>query len=327
VARVHLSGGKPPRIDFHAHVLDPYVVRLAGNRNVASGFGARAGGARRTNVEAMTQPQIQIDTMDQRGIDMHMISSPTIIQGTAWASPQTDLELCRRVNDTIACWVACHPTRFIGSFVLPLQDLHLAIPEMERAVRDLGLKVANLPANVQGIYLGDVRMLPLWEALDALGAVAFIHPDGIKDPWFQNYALWNSLGQSIEETKVMASLIYEGTLDRFPNVPIVMAHGGGYFPHYTGRLDRNATNQPDSMKNIKAKPSEYLGRFHYDTCVYDPQIVRALVARVGADHLVMGSDFPVNMSDPLAFLKDETRLAPADVDLAGGAVAARLLGL
>jgi aminocarboxymuconate-semialdehyde decarboxylase len=258
---------------------------------------------------------------------MHMISSPTIIQGTAWASPQTDLELCRRVNDTIASWVARHPTRFVGSFVLPLQDPHLALPEMERAVRDLGLKIANLPANVQGIYLGDVRMLPLWEAADALGVVAFIHPDGVKDPWFQNYALWNSLGQSIEETKVMASLIYEGMLDRFPDIPIVMAHGGGYFPHYTGRLDRNATNQPDSMKNIKAKPSAYLDRFYYDTCVYDPAVVHALIARVGASRLVMGSDFPVNMSDPLAFLKDEAALSPTDVDLVGGLVAADLLGI
>jgi aminocarboxymuconate-semialdehyde decarboxylase len=198
---------------------------------------------------------------------------------------------------------------------------------MQRAVGALGLKIANLPANVHGIYLGDVRLQPFWAAADALGIVAFVHPDGVKDPWFQNYALWNSLGQSIEEAKVMASLIYEGVVDRFPNIPIVMAHGGGYFPHYMGRLDRNAVNQPDSMRNITAKPSAYLGRFYYDSCVYDPDVLRALIARVGARRLVMGSDFPVNMSDPVAFLKDDAALPPADVALVGGAVAAGLLGL
>jgi aminocarboxymuconate-semialdehyde decarboxylase len=94
-----------------------------------------------------------------------------------------------------------------------------------------------------------------------------------------------------------------------------------------GRLDRNATNQPDSMKNIAKKPSEYLGRFYYDTCVYDPDVIRSLIAKVGAGRLVMGSDFPVNMSDPLAFLKDDVGLSPTDLDRAAGGAAAQLLGL
>jgi len=310
-----------------ASVAIPFVFSLARNRNVMSGFGQRAGGARTFNAEPMLNPQVQIAHIDKHGVDKHVISSPTIIQGTHWASPQTDLELCRRVNDTIATWVQRHPTRFIGTFVLPLQDLHLAIPEMERSVRALGLRIANLPASAQGIYLGDVRMDPLWEAASALGIVAFIHPDGVRDPWFQSYNLWNSLGQSIEETKVMASLIYEGTLDRYPTVPIVMAHGGGYFPHYTGRIDRNAKNHPDTMKNIADKPSAYLGRFYYDGCVYDPTVLTALKARVGAGHIVMGSDYPVNLSDPVAFLRGDTGLTAAEVAQVAGGVAAGLLGI
>ena len=315
----------PPRIDFHAHVLDPHVLEIAAGKNVASGFGTRSAAFPPAVLGAMTLPQRQIDIMDERGIARHVISSPTVIQGTAWADPATDLRLCRHVNDTVASWTARHPDRFIGTFVLPLQDLDLAIPEMERCVRDLGMTVANLPANVRGRYLGDPALLPFWAAADALDIVAYVHPDGVKDPWFQEYGLWNSLGQSIEETKVMASLIYEGVLDRFPAVPIVMAHGGGYFPHYMGRLDRNVTNVPGSTRNITGKPSDYLRRFYYDTCVYEPAVLHGLIARVGAERLVMGSDYPVNMADPVAFLKDAGELPPGGLAQIGGGVAARLL--
>lgn len=318
------SSAAPVAIDVHAHVLDPYVLKLAANRNVATNFGARGRGEKAPNVGDMIDAGRQVEVMDERRIDRHVISSPCIIQGTGWASPQTDLELCRRVNDTIAGWVARYPTRFIGSFVLPLQDMYLALREMDRAVGELRLKVANLPANVQGIYLGDIRLEPFWEKASAHGVVAFVHPDGVKDPWFQNFGLWNSLGQSIEEARVMASLIYEGTLDRFPDVKIVMAHGGGYFPHYMGRLDRNTTNLPQSMQNISQPPSTYLRRFYYDTCVYDPDVLRRLAAIVGTDRLVMGSDFSVNMGHPRTFLEDCKTFSEAELAQIAGLTAAGL---
>ena len=109
----------------------------------------------------------------------------------------------------------------------------------------------------------------------------WIHPEGVRDAWFQRYALWNSAGQSIEATKVMASLVYEGVMHRFPGVKIVMAHGGGYFPHYLGRMDRNTGNRPDTVKNMGGKkPSDFLRSFHYDTCVYDPEVLKVLGERV-----------------------------------------------
>ena len=92
-------------------------------------------------------------------------------------------------------------------------------------------------------------------------------------------------------------------LEAFPDLKIVMAHGGGYMPHYHGRLDRNVKNRPDTMANIKHAPSWYLKRFYYDTCIYDPVTLDALIARVGADRILMGSDFPVGETDPVGFLK------------------------
>src|SRR5688500_19359223 len=97
----------------------------------------------------------------------------------------------------------------------------------------------------------------------------------------------------------MVSLYYELVLHRFPNLIVVIAHGGGYFPHYMGRMDRNHANRPDTVKNTGGKkPSEFLRSFHYDTCVYEPAVLRVLLDRVGADRLVMGGDYPVGEEDP-----------------------------
>ena len=163
--------------------------------------------------------------------------------------------------------------------------------------------------------------------MDELGLTVWIHPEGVRDPWFQRYALWNSAGQSIEETKAMASLIYEGVMHRYPDLKVVIAHGGGYFPHYLGRMDRNHANRPDTVRNTGGKrPSEFLRSFHYDTCVYDPQVLKVLLERVGADRLVMGSDYPVGEKDPVGFV-ERCGVSPAELAMICGGNAARLLGI
>jgi aminocarboxymuconate-semialdehyde decarboxylase len=125
----------------------------------------------------------------------------------------------------------------------------------------------------------------------------------------------------------MASIIYEGVLDAFPEVKIVMAHGGGYLPHYFGRLDRNVTNMPESARNISGKPSDYLRRFYYDTCTYSASVTEALVRRVGADRLLMGSDYSVGDADPVGSVKAVPNISAAELPMVTGGTAARLLGL
>jgi aminocarboxymuconate-semialdehyde decarboxylase len=275
----------------------------------------------------MFDPAAEIEDMDARGIDMSVVSASTVLQGTSWADPQTDLALCRRCNDQAAAWVARHPKRFVGSCVLPLQEVGLALGELERSVKQLGLKVANLSSSYNGAYLGDPLYRPLWEAIDALGVTAWIHPEGVRDPWFQRYALWNSAGQSIEETKCLASLVYEGVMTRHPDLKVVVAHGGGYFPHYMGRMDRNTANRPDTVRNTGGKtPSAFLRSFYYDSCVYDPKVLKVLLERVGADRLVMGSDYPVGEKDPVGWLRECGLAGEALAQVVGGN-AARLLGI
>jgi aminocarboxymuconate-semialdehyde decarboxylase len=277
-------------------------------------------------MKKMLDPSLQIADMDSRGIDRSVLSSATVIQGLSFAEGDRARTLNRRLNDATAKWVSRFPRRFIGSFCLPLGDVDDALAEMERAL-SIGLRVANLPAEHKGRYLGNRRFEPLWTAIEEKGVVVFIHPDGVKDPWYQSYWMWNSIGQSIEEVRVMTSLIYEGTLERHPGLKIVMAHGGGYMPHYMGRLDRNATNQPSTMANISQKPSAYLRRFYYDSIVYDPKTLSALIASVGIDRVVLGADYPVAHLDPVKFLENIPDLSAADIAAIAGNNAARLLGV
>jgi aminocarboxymuconate-semialdehyde decarboxylase len=213
----------------------------------------------------------------------------------------------------------------IGSCTLPLQDLSLALPELERCVRELGARVVQVPSHVRGAYLGDPALHPFWEAVRDLGVVALLHPEGIADPWFQDYALWNSVGQPIEEAKALSSIVYEGLLERMPDLRIVVAHGGGFLPHYFGRMDRNVHNMPHSARNLTETPGHYISRLYFDTCVYDPVVLNALIARFGADRLVMGADYPVGEVDPVGFVRRSELLTPAEQTLVLGGNARRLL--
>lgn len=328
------SPGKPgvgPVVDFHAHVVHPDVYALTVNHNVISGFGMRTmeerpqtGSPRWPLFSKMTVPEVQIADMDARGVSHAVISTSTVSQSTFFADAELAARLDRIANEGIADWVRHYPARFSGTFTLPLQDIGMALSELDHAVTDLGLKIANLPASHNGYYLGSPYFLPLWEAFAAFDVTVFIHPDGIKDRDFQDYSLWNAIGQGIEETRTMASLIYEGTLERFPDLRIVISHAGGFLPAYIARLDRNASAHPVSMKNIRHKPSTYLRKFFFDTVTYDPLIISVIAQRVGADRLLFGSDYPFGDEEPLRLLEGCGFDAATHAAVAGGNGAALL---
>jgi aminocarboxymuconate-semialdehyde decarboxylase len=321
-----------PIIDFHVHINDGEIYPRTVGHNVISGFGTRPmekptpGTLSYEFMTKMSEAALQVSDMDRFGIGRHLISLSSVVMGTEWAEPQDAASMNRHANELIAEWVSKHPGRFIGSFTLPLQDMALAMKEMDYAVGTLGLKVANMPANCRGDYLGETRFRPFWEAVHAQGLAVFIHPHGVTDTRLQKYFLWNGIGQPIEETRVMTSLIFEGVLDAFPGVKIVMAHGGGYLPHYMGRLDRNFDQAPASRQNISRKPSEYLRSFYYDTCVYGADVLEALVKRVGVDRIVFGTDYPVGERDPFTTLRNCKSLTDADRELITRTTPAKILG-
>ncbi|MFZ0384151.1 MAG: amidohydrolase family protein [Solirubrobacteraceae bacterium] len=322
-----------PRIDLHSHMLEPTALEAGVSHSVLTGFGARAlppaapGSAQEMAERAGHDPAEHIRMLDRLGLDAEVVSSMTVMQGSGWAAPELDDQLNRRINDEIARWVSEHPSRMIGSFTLPLQSEVFSRNELQRCCDELSMNVVQLPAAVSGTYLSASAFRWLWEEIDGRGLTAFVHPDGTRDPWFQAYSMWNSVGQPIEEAKFIASLIYEGILDQLPGLRIVVAHGGGYLPHYFGRLDRNVKAHPHSAVNISKRPSEYLTDLYYDTCLYEPAMLEALVARVGPDQIVMGSDFPVGDTDPVGFVQRCPTLTPDDVDRILGGTLASLLGV
>lgn len=322
---------RTPVIDFHAHMLEPTAFVHGARHSPATGFGTLApredpGTAAARSRDSIRDPDRHVDAMDRLGIDAEVLASTTVMQGTSWAHPDLERDLVCGINDDIAAWHRKHPTRFIPSCVLPLGDRTFATEELNHRAQE-GFRVVQLPAAVRGVYLGQPHFRYLWELIRELDLTVFLHPDGIREPWFVDYALWNSIGQGIEEAKVIASLIYEGVLEDVPGLKIVIAHGGGFLPHYTGRLDRNVLAWPDSTRNITRAPSDYLTDLYFDTCLYDPRTLDTLVRRFGADRLVLGSDFPIGDPDPIAFVNGNESLDQAQREAILGATAARLLGM
>ena len=312
-------------MDFHVHFLHPKVFERSTPHSPSTCFGKNPQDLNSPNFKRMLEPGRQIDDMDAWGVDTSIISSADVVQSRSWAEPAEEGYLAALTNDMAADWAARFPTRFIASGVLPLGDMDMALRELERCL-SMNIRILNLPSNYRDLYLGHARYADLWAEIHARQLVAFIHPDGVRDMWFQDYAMWNSIGQSIEEVRVMSSLIYEGVMECHRGLKIVMAHGGGYMPHYMGRLDRNASFRPWTTRNLSKKPSEYLIDFHYDSCVYDARTLELLVERVGAERVVMGSDYPFGGFDPLDYLESAGQLSDTQRASIAGGTAATLLG-
>jgi aminocarboxymuconate-semialdehyde decarboxylase len=175
--------------------------------------------------------------------------------------------------------------------------------------------------------LGDPQLAAFWAKAEDLGAVVYIHPGGNRDPRFKRWHLWNSVGQAFEEAMAISSLIYDGVLERHPRLKICVSHGGGYMPYYMGRIDRNYVEKANTRINMSKPPVEYLRMLYYDSCVYDRAVLQNLVDRVGAERVVLGSDYPVGEVKPIEFVRETPTLSDVQKDRIVAGNAAALLGL
>jgi len=236
---------------------------------------------------------LRLKAMDAQGVAVHALSlMPPMVY---WADEASALGLARLVNDAMAEAARAHPDRFVVLATLPMQNPEAALVELERAVAELGCRGIYLGTNVRGKELTDPSFLPIFERIHALDVPIFLHPlNVIGAQRLASYHLHNLLGNPFDTAVAAANLIFSGHLDRFPKLDICLPHAGGAFPYLIGRLNHGWKVRQE-CRALKKRPSSYLRRFTYDTISHAPESLNYLIKLVGADRVMIGSDYCFDM--------------------------------
>jgi len=318
-----VRGAGAPRarvIDAHAHWFPPECEKLNEPDSRFQGNGS-------INVPAIKSLDARLKTMDEESVDVHALSHPT--QYVYQAPPERGLLVARIFNDACSAAHAAHPQRFVGLAMLPMQAPEIAARELERAASLPGMRGVHLSTNVNGRNLDDASFFPVYALCEKLGWTLFLHPGNtIGADRTGRYYLSNLLGNPYDTGVAAASLVVGGVMDKFPKLEVMLPHAGGTFPWLIGRLDRGVEMRRE-LAHMRQPASAYLRRFHYDTIAHNAQIMGALVRLVGADRIVLGSDYNFDMgyTRPVEFVAGLKELNAGERELILGGNAARLLAL
>jgi aminocarboxymuconate-semialdehyde decarboxylase len=333
--------GRSLRIDIHCHYLNPEVQAKLMPFNPAQYDSARVYAnalSREVNLKQMQDRapklstiEVRLKDMDRMGIDIQAVS-PAPNQCSYWAEPDLGLEISRMVNDRLAEIVATWPDRFVGLGTVPLQNADMAVAELERCVKKLGLRGVEINPNVNGLDLTDptLKLDKFFAKVQELGVVIFMHPLGFtQGARFMDHYFNNVIGNPLETTVAVSHLIFDGVMERYPKLKIVLPHAGGYLAHYWARMDHAHRARPDCHTVISKAPTSYLKKFYFDTITFDRDMLRNLIDKWGDDHVVLGTDYPYDMGevDPVGLIESVARLGRAEKERIMGGNAARLLGI
>jgi aminocarboxymuconate-semialdehyde decarboxylase len=278
--------------------------------------------------ERITQHDRRLTELDAMGIDFQLVMPPPP-QCYYTVPVEIAVEAARIVNDGIAEFVSKKPDRFAGLGSVPMPDGNEAAKELERCVGKLGLKGAQILTNVAGRELSDPAFEPFWNKAEELGVLIVLHPSGFTEgKRFARFSFSNTIGNPLETTIALHYLIFDGVLERHPNLKILAVHGGGYLGAYPGRIDHAWGARSDAHGTLPHPPTSYLKKIYFDSVVFTPQQLAELVRFYGADHVIMGTDYPFDMADydPIGHVASTGLDAEAVAAVAGGN-AKRLLGL
>jgi aminocarboxymuconate-semialdehyde decarboxylase len=291
------------RVDFHTHFIASGFPDMEGKyggegwpRLVHDGACDAdiyyAGKHYRRIDERSWDAERRIRDMDAESVDVQVISPIPVTFGYRF-SAEAVLELAQMQNEEIARAVSVAPQRFVGLGTVPLQDTERAAVEVRRAVRDLGLAGVEIGTNVRGRNLDDEELEPFWQACIEVGAAVFVHPASVLAPErTEKYRMAYSIGYTTETGIAAASVIMSGLLDRYPELRLCFAHGGGTLPWLLPRLDQTWHTFEEVRATIASRPSDMAKLLTYDTLTYDTINLRLLIERLGVERLVMGSDYP-----------------------------------
>ncbi len=250
-----------------------------------------------TPEDRMFDYDARFKAMDAAGVDMAILSltGPNVYWGNADASAQA----ARAINDSFAAAGAKYPKRLRWMASLPMQYPDRALAELERAL-DKGAVGVVVLANVGGASLTDPLFAPVWAEIDRRALPVFVHPTvpcgcGMMD--MAVYQLSASVGFTFDSTLAVSRMIYDGFFDRYPNVKLIVAHGGGTLPFLAPRLDRCHEVVAACRTKISAKPSTYLKRIYADSVLYSEDALHSSLKAFGDGHVLFGTDFPHNIAD------------------------------
>ena len=307
--------GKSKTVDVHSHVLPLEMMEAIRSRPRDYQMRVEGAGERElfirddrhsTPVYAeFHDADAKLAGMDRRGIDISVISVTPVVF-FYWLDADAGLAASRLLNDGIARMVAAQPGRLRGMATLPMQDPDAAVTELERVVKEHGFRSVELGCRVRGELLAEPRFRPVLRRAQELGVFVFTHPyvAGSLPPDLGCYYLGNLAGLPLDTALMAAHLMFSGALDELPDLDIVLAHGGGYLPYQIGRLEHGYRVRNEARANASSSPLKLLRRFHFDALTHDADALRFLVAKVGAERVMIGTDAPFDMAeeDPLAMI-------------------------
>jgi aminocarboxymuconate-semialdehyde decarboxylase len=277
----------------------------------------------------MDDLEVRLADMDAMGVEVQAVAI-AVYQYYYWAEAELGAKVSRMMNEEVVEATSRYGGRFTPLGTVPLQDTAAAVAELRYLVQELGMRGIEIGTHVEGEEISSPRLEPFWAEVERLGVAVVIHTHGTTHAQrLQGHNFVNIIGHPIEATLAQAHLIFSGVLERYPALKILVVHGGGYLPAYPGRIDHGWRAREDISEGVVKPPGEYLRQFYFDTMVFEPEQLRFLIDRYGADHVLLGTDYPYDMGDddPLATVGGVAGLSQDQIDLITGGNAARLLGL
>jgi len=311
--------GSPGKYEKRA----PKIALDKGKLSVTSQIGMRAGLG-----PGAYDPVTRIKALDEMGIDLQAIS-PSPILLFYWEEPAVAAHFSRAQNEAIQAVVKKHPDRFVGFGSVPLQSVSEAIVIAKEA-KTMGLKGLEIGHAVGERQLDDPIFEPFFDAAQALDLLLFVHPleGGVDADDPIAGVLGNVLQFPFRTTMMIERMILKGRFEKYPNLRLCLSHGGGLLAFNIWRLDHSYNLRPDLKKIIPHKPSGYLKKLYFDSIVHSVAALQYLIQVVGADRVVVGTDYPMGMGDFEPVRKiDELNLTDEEREQVLGGNAARALNL
>jgi len=315
------------KIDSHTHILPPTMPNWTDKfgygdfiwlqENEKSGLADMMKGNEffRTIEENCWDENVRIADYEKFNTQVQVVCTVPVMF-SYWAKAQDTLQLSQFLNDHIANLQAKYPKNYVGLGTIPMQDTDLAIQEMERLKHDLNMPGIQIGSNINDLNLSEERFFPIFEAAERLDMSIMIHPwEMMGFSSMEKYWLPWLVGMPAETSRAMASLIFSGTLEKLPNLKVMMSHAGGSFIPTIGRLEHGFNCRPDLVAiDNPINPRDYLGKFWVDCITHDIDLLKYIVSQVGSEKVCLGTDYPFPLGDlEMGKFIEDSNMNPKDI--------------